>query len=137
VHPRRPGERFRTWETHAGQRRLDLQTAGDPRLDGTRFHHRPQTARQLDPDDIGEVSRAEEHPLERRTQVTQTPVRQERVIEHTWQRIAFGNERSWPCAGQIMQVMGAGDALAPGGKGLWPSGQTEMTAPYAEGRRHG
>jgi hypothetical protein len=94
VNPRRHGQRFRTWETHASQRSLDLQTAGDPRLEGTRLHHRPQTVRQLDPDDVGKVSGAEEHPLDRRTQVTQTPVREERIIEHTRQRIAFGNALS-------------------------------------------
>ena len=55
------------------------------------FARLPETARQLGPDDLGKESGAEEHPLERRTQVTQTPVRKERVIEHTWQRIAFGN----------------------------------------------
>jgi hypothetical protein len=94
VHPRRHGQRFRTWETRASQRSLDLQTAGYPRLEGTRLHHCPQTARQLDPDDLGQESRPEEHPLEPPTQVTQTPVREERVIEHTWQRIAFGNALS-------------------------------------------
>ena len=88
VNPRRHGQRFRTWETHASQRSLDLQTAGDPGLEGTRFHHCPETARQLDSDDVGKVSGAEEHPLEWRTQVTQTPVREDCVIEHTWQRIA-------------------------------------------------
>jgi hypothetical protein len=31
--PRRHGHRFRTWETHTGQRSLDLQTAGNPRLE--------------------------------------------------------------------------------------------------------
>ena len=77
--------------SHRGQYSLDLQTVGDPRLEGTRFHHRPQTARQLDPDDLGKESGAEEHPPERCAQVTQAPVRQKRVIEHTWQRIAFGN----------------------------------------------
>jgi len=75
VNPRRHGQRFRTWETHASQRSLDLQTADDPSLEGTRFHHCPVTARQLDSDDVGKVSGAEEHPLDRRTQVTQTPVR--------------------------------------------------------------
>ena len=29
VNPRRHGQRFRTWETHASQRSLDLQTAGE------------------------------------------------------------------------------------------------------------
>ena len=72
MHPRRHGQWFRTWETYAGQRSLDLQTGGDPGLEGTRFHHCPETARQLDPDDLGKESGAEEHPLERRTQVTQT-----------------------------------------------------------------
>ena len=94
VNPRCHSQRFRTWETHASQRSLDLQTAGEPRLEGTRLHHCPETARQLDPDDLGKESGAEDHPLDRRTQVTQTPVRQERVIEHTWQRIAFGNALS-------------------------------------------
>jgi hypothetical protein len=75
-------------ETHASQRSLDLQTAGDPRLERTRFHHCPETARQLDPDDLRKESGAEDHPLDRRTQVTQTPVREEPVIEHTWQRTA-------------------------------------------------
>jgi len=75
VNPRRHGQRFRTWETHASQRSLDLQTAADPRLEGTRFYHCPETARQFDPDDLGKESGAEEHPLERRTQITQTPVR--------------------------------------------------------------
>lgn len=75
VNPRRRGQRFRTWEADASQRRLDLQTARDPRLEGTRFHHCPQTARQLDSDNVGKESGAEEHPLDRRTQVTQTPVR--------------------------------------------------------------
>jgi hypothetical protein len=94
VNPRRHGERFGTWETHASQRSLDLQTAGDPRPEGTRFHHCPESARQLDPGDLGEEPGAEEHPLERRTQVTQAPVRQECVIEHTWQRIACGDALS-------------------------------------------
>ena len=80
--------------THPSQRSLDLQTAGDPRLEGTRFHHCPQTARQLDPDHLGKESGAEEHPVAGLTQMTQTPVRQERVIKHTWQRIAFGNALS-------------------------------------------
>jgi len=71
-----------------------LQTAGDPRLEGTCFHHCPETARQLDPDDVGQEPEAEEHPLERRSQVPQTPVREERVIEHTWQSIAFGSALS-------------------------------------------
>ena len=116
VNPRRHGQRFRTWETHASQRSLDLQTAGDPSLEGTRFHHCPKTARQLDSDDIGKVSGAEEHPLERRTQITQTPVREERVIEHTRQRIAFGNVllcRVWVRCFSIAERRAAGSrALA-------------------------
>jgi len=63
VHPRRHGQWFRTWETYAGQRSLDLQTAGDPRLEGTRFHHCPETAGQLDSDDVGQVSGPEEHAV--------------------------------------------------------------------------
>jgi hypothetical protein len=46
------------------------------------------TAGQLDSDDVGRVSGPEEHAVERHPQVTQTPVREEFVIEHTWQRIA-------------------------------------------------
>jgi hypothetical protein len=88
VNPRRHGQRFRTWETHASQHSLDLQTAGDPRLEGTRFHHCPETAGQLDSDDVGQESGPEEHAVEPHAQVTQTPVREECVIEHTWQRIA-------------------------------------------------
>jgi len=95
VNPRRHGQRFRTWEARAGQRSLDLQAAGDPRLEGTRFHHCPQTARQLDPDDLGKESGAEEHAVQRRTQVTQTPVREEPVIEHTWQRNAASGNALW------------------------------------------
>ena len=90
VNPRRRGQRFRAREAHASQRSLDPQTAGDPRLEGTRLHHCPETARQLDPDDVGKESGAEEHPLERRTQVPQTPVREERVVEHTRQRMRGG-----------------------------------------------
>lgn len=78
-------------DAQASQSSLDLQTTGDPRLEGTRFHDCPETARQLDPDDLGKNSGAEEHSLERRTQVVQTPVRYERLIEHTWQRIAWGD----------------------------------------------
>ena len=81
---------------------LDLQAAGDPRLEGTRFHHRPQTAGQLDSDDVGQVSGPEEHPLDRRTQVTHTPTRQERVIEHTWQRIAFETHSMPPSARSVV-----------------------------------
>jgi lincosamide nucleotidyltransferase A/C/D/E len=83
MNPCRARERLGTWETQAGQFGLYPQTARDSRLEGTSLDHHVQTARQLDSDDLGEVSRAEEHALERRIQVTQTPVREERIIEHT------------------------------------------------------
>jgi len=41
VNPRRHGQRLRTWETHAGQRSLDLQAAGYPRLEGDALSPQP------------------------------------------------------------------------------------------------
>jgi hypothetical protein len=64
---------------------LYAQTASDSRLEGTSLDHHVQTAQQLDSDYLGNVPGAEEHPFERRIHVTQTPVREERIIEHTEQ----------------------------------------------------
>jgi hypothetical protein len=64
--------------------------------------HPPPTRRpprQLDSDDVGQVSGPKEHPLERRTQVTQTPVREERVIEHTRQRSGVRKRLTMPRIG--------------------------------------
>jgi len=85
--PRDPGQRLGTGKPHIGQRSLDLKTTGDPRLEGTRFHHSPDTVGQLDSNDVGEETGPEQHLLERRTQVTQTPVPEKGIIEHTRQPI--------------------------------------------------
>ena len=116
VHPRRPGQRFRTRETRAGQRGLDLKTAGDPRLERTRLHHCPQTARQLDPDDLGKEPGAEQHTVWRRAQVTQAPVREEPVVEHTRQRNAAHGNALY--AAQGARPLLTWPPVAPAGSGL-------------------
>jgi hypothetical protein len=87
---------LRTWETGTGQLGLYAQTTSDSRLEGPSLDHHVQTAQQLDPDDLGKVPGAEEHVFGRRIQVTQTPVREGRIVQHTEQYYGSGNVLLWP-----------------------------------------
>jgi hypothetical protein len=114
---------LRTWETGAGQLGLYAQTASNSRLEGPSLDHHVQTARQLDSDDLGQVPGAEEHVFDRRIHVTQTPVPEERIIEHTEHYYGSGNDLSCRCprghaelsASQWILLIGR--CQLPGGEG--------------------
>jgi hypothetical protein len=74
----------------SGQLGLDAHTARDARLEPTSLDHHVKTAGQLDPDNLGDVPGAEEHVVDRRIKVLQTPVREDRIVQHTPQYHSTG-----------------------------------------------
>lgn len=94
ANPCRGRQRLRAGKPRASQRRLDAHTASDARLEPASLHHHVQTAGQLDPDNLGDVPGAEEHAFERRTKVSQTPVREDRIVQHTVQYHSTGSAGS-------------------------------------------
>ena len=97
-----------------------------------------QTTRQLDSDDLGEVPGAEEHTSERRIQVTKTPVREERIAEHTQQYRRFRKTTSKRSLGRFSAMVSLQDAVdqeveRTGFSGVVrvdSSGETELCTAY-------